>query len=499
MKKVIIIGAGLGGLVAGNLLVKKGHEVTIFESHTMPGGYVAGFHRKGFYFESGTLSLEGMPTVIKVMEDLGLSGRVEFVRQKLRMVANEFDAVPECLDDFKKLMYDAFPEEKSSMDAYFSEVDGMCKAMKPSGKPMPFVYDELKQAAEMASLIASGMGFLKVMKKYEGVTVSEFTERFFKKGSRAYLILNRVGYPDMPAWLLGMAMTSFYTDYWTVKNGMQYWSDRLAERFKIQGGKLRLGMNVDLIITHNEKALGVSANGEDYYADYVISASDYKKTFLTLLDNKSLIPPQSLEKIKNAAVSEGVFTVYLGLNIPNEELGQIMKVPHVLVYDESPDCDIYNPNDGDYFEKVAISLYSLSLVNPAHAPDGKSSLMIQALCPHKWMENWGGGDRKRYLELKNKVKETLIRKASAIIPDLREKIEISDAATPLTYEKFTRNTDGATSAWSWNPKKKFYDSIFKTNVRTPVKNLFIGSCWASQLGGIPGALGAAYECVKLIK
>ncbi|UCC13097.1 MAG: NAD(P)-binding protein, partial [candidate division WOR-3 bacterium] len=32
MSTIAIIGAGMGGLVAGNLLVKKGHKVTIFES-----------------------------------------------------------------------------------------------------------------------------------------------------------------------------------------------------------------------------------------------------------------------------------------------------------------------------------------------------------------------------------------------------------------------------------------------------------------------------------
>jgi len=67
------------------------------------------------------------------------------------------------------------------------------------------------------------------------------------------------------------------------------------------------------------------------------------------------------------------------------------------------------------------------------------------------------------------------------------------------YFGFTHNTDGATSAWSWNPNKKFYKNNMSVNIETPVKKLYIGSCWASQIGGVPGALAAAYQCVKKIK
>jgi phytoene dehydrogenase-like protein len=132
------------------------------------------------------------------------------------------------------------------------------------------------------------------------------------------------------------------------------------------------------------------------------------------------------------------------------------------------------------------------------APAGASSLMIQAMAPPRWLDNWGGGDRAAYETLKDRVKNVLIGKASALIPELRKHIVVEDAATPLTYERYTHNTDGASSAWSWNPRKRFYKSLLSSNVRTPIKNLFIGSCWATQLGGIPGAVSAALNCVKKI-
>ena len=69
-KKIIIIGSGIGGLVTGNLLAQKGHNVTMFESHHSPGGYTAGFWKKGFYFESGTLSFESSNMIFKAMKEM---------------------------------------------------------------------------------------------------------------------------------------------------------------------------------------------------------------------------------------------------------------------------------------------------------------------------------------------------------------------------------------------------------------------------------------------
>lgn len=98
------------------------------------------------------------------------------------------------------------------------------------------------------------------------------------------------------------------------------------------------------------------------------------------------------------------------------------------------------------------------------------------------------------------MKATLIERAEFIVPGLRNQIEFMDAATPLTYERYMGNTDGATSAWSWNPQKKFYEGgMMKITVKTAVKNLLIGSCWVGQIGGIPNALAAAYTCAKKIK
>lgn len=499
MKKIIIIGSGIGGLTAGNLLAKKGHKVTIFEAHSMPGGYTAGFYRKGFYFESGTVSFEASASVFKAMKDIGVFEKIDFVKQRFRFASEDFDGIPKNYDDYKKMICTAFPSDKEKLDMIFSDLDKIASLMEGANGPMPFFYSGLEMLTSMLPYIFSVPKLMKLSRQYDNMTSSEFAARYFEKDSKLFKLFSGFGYPDMSAMMVGSGLSGLFTELWTVKDGMQSWADILAENFIKLGGGLKLNAYVDKIITKNGAAVGVSCKNTVYNADYVISAGDYKKTLLNLLDNKGLIPQALRNSIDRASVSEGYFTVYLGLNISNEELGECMKVPHVFVYSGKPGCDIYNSEDREFFNKTSAELYSPSMVNPKLVPEGKSSLMLQAKAPYRWMDNWGGGDKEVYGQLKEKAMDAMIDSASRLIPGLKEYVEYKGAATPLTYERFTHNTAGASSAWSWNPKKKFYKSGIGVNIETPVKNLYIGSCWAMQIGGVPGALAAAYRCANKIK
>jgi len=470
MKKIIIIGSGIGGLVSGNLLCKKGHKVTIFESNHIPGGYTSGFWRNGFYFESGTFSFENSHDLFKLFKEIGIFEKLSLVRQKIRLIRNDFELVLDDYQKFKEKLFQAYPTEQDNLEKFFKELDGMYFATKGLFCPGESFFSFFKRAW-------AGIKFLKFFKKYSNVTTGEFTEKYFKKDSELYNLFANFGYPDMSASFLGGSFVTVMDDYWTFKDGMQSLADALSENFQKLGGELKLKSYVDKIITKDGKAIGVSCNGQDYFSDYVICASDYKNALLNLLDDKNLVPDELQEKIKNAQVSEGMFTAYLGLNLHNDELKKYLK-SHYTISD--------------------VTVYSHSLLNPKLAPEGKSSLMIQEVALTDWAKDLNLKDREQYFKFKEEKKKELIQKASKIIPDLENHIEFIDVATPATYEKFTHNVHGATSAWSWNPKKKFYENLLKTHIDTPVKNLLIGSCWAMQMGGVPGAVSAAKKCVKRI-
>ena len=52
-KRIVVIGAGIGGTGCGALLAKAGHDVTVLESHPFEGGRCAAFERDGFSFDFG--------------------------------------------------------------------------------------------------------------------------------------------------------------------------------------------------------------------------------------------------------------------------------------------------------------------------------------------------------------------------------------------------------------------------------------------------------------
>jgi phytoene dehydrogenase-like protein len=51
--RVVVVGAGIGGLTAGALLAKRGYQVTIFDQAIVPGGCASTFKRhEGYIIES---------------------------------------------------------------------------------------------------------------------------------------------------------------------------------------------------------------------------------------------------------------------------------------------------------------------------------------------------------------------------------------------------------------------------------------------------------------
>jgi len=58
--RIIVIGAGIGGLTAGALLAHRGYQVLILDQALVPGGCASTFKRRGFTFDVGATQVAGL-------------------------------------------------------------------------------------------------------------------------------------------------------------------------------------------------------------------------------------------------------------------------------------------------------------------------------------------------------------------------------------------------------------------------------------------------------
>ena len=110
--RVVVVGAGLGGLSAAMRLAGAGREVTVIEREDVPGGRAG---RVELESGSGTFHIDTGPTVL-TMPDL---------------IADAFDSVGEDMDDWLELtpvapLYRAFYPDGSRLDVH-ADVDEMAE------------------------------------------------------------------------------------------------------------------------------------------------------------------------------------------------------------------------------------------------------------------------------------------------------------------------------------------------------------------------------------
>jgi phytoene dehydrogenase-like protein len=503
---VIIIGAGIGGLTCGAALAKAGKKVLICEQYTQPGGYVTSFKRNGFTFDGGLQSFSSNGLVFPILQEFGLYDKVQFVRTDYQIITPDTRVKLNSLSQVKEEFKRVFPKAETEIEAYFQELDRLLipfEKMFGGDKPALPLLSGSQKATALFSFPFTNLGLLRKVIKYQGTTSLDLVKEYITD-TRLRLILASVGYyPIMSVMVMAGLWYTYMKDFWYPIGGMQKFANLFADLIEQNGSTISLRTRVDQIMVGNGMATGVKlADGREIRSKFVVSNIDWKQTFTKLIDRQYL-EEEFVTQIEKAKVSETTFCVHLGTDLDRSSFEglahHICCLPSYGKHFSERDT-----SDCAFFRDCGIWIALPSISDDSLAPQGKSVVTLLTNAPYDYLGKWkieGGRRAEAYRKLKAEVASQLIAIAEGVIPDLSRHIIVRDIATPLTYERYTFNSEGASAGWSWDPRLTFTTKYSSSvgSLETSIRKLFTCGHWCFSPGSVPTAMLTGRMVADIIK
>ena len=116
------------------------------------------------------------------------------------------------------------------------------------------------------------------------------------------------------------------------------------------------------------------------------------------------------------------------------------------------------------------------------------------LIPDRY-ENWSKLNKIEYKIQKKRVFESIINRLEKAYPGIKEELEYSEIATPVTMKRYTGNPEGAIYGFAQNPLTA---GLFRFPIKSPVSGLYFSGAWTYPGGGFTGVLWSGWACAHEI-
>ncbi len=464
MTKVIVIGAGIGGLTTAALLAKDGYDVTVMEAQTYPGGSASTYYHKGYRFDSGATVAGGFQPngphyLIGQILDLDWDVHtyepawvVHMPGRQVALTANNEDVLRN------------FPDSAAFWDEQ-ARIADLGWSLSAQGLPWPPT--DMSEAWQIAKvgitnlphdlqIIPFALMKTKQWMHLRGVADDPEFARFIDgqllisaqtTSSNAYALYS--------ATALDLARQGVYH----AEGGIGSIAEQLVGKLEEYGGTIEYRRHVTDIEVDDGRVAGIKAKKgrRDKQADFfpadVVVANVTPWSLEKLLGHAA---PASLRReTTQRSTTYGAFVVHLGLK-------------EDFLPDDFPDHHQFLMDvKGPLGEGRSLFMSVSPDWDDSRAPAGERAVTITT---HTKIQPWWDllqQDEDAYYARKDAYAETFIHNINKYIPGFKDAVTLVLPGTPVTYQFYTKRHKGMVGGF---PQTSLFNA---RGPRTEIPNLRI--------------------------
>lgn len=469
MNRVVVIGAGMGGMCAAARLAKLGHEVTIVEASPHYGGKCRSETIAGFTFDAGPTLL----TIPAVYRDF-FQRTGKHLGQVLTVepVDPSFDYR---FADGSSVLFANLSRKKTvaainstlgqgvgdEWDRALTDAEAMWDVSRE-----PFVERELRVKS---FITRSALRDLFIIKPWRSLRSIHFKDQRLQMIMDRYATYSGSDPRKAPLVLSTIAFIEEAFGAWHIKGGMGKLAEAVYQRCLELGVKFEFNAKVEKVITHRKRATGVLlGDGRTFEAEKVVANCDAATLYNTMIDPR--LAKAERRKIGKAQQSFAGFSIYLGLAGKNAELSH-----HTVLFPANYDAE-FDALFTTHSPVAEPTIYICAPRDETMAPAGCHSLSILVNAPTHGGFDWSDQDFAR------RYAEKIIDHVEARGIRIRDRIILQEIRTPLDLQNATFSPGGSIYGTSSNGARS---AFLRARNRSPINNLYLVGGSAHPGGGLP--------------
>ncbi len=489
--KVVIIGAGIGGLTTGALLAKAGYAVTVLEAQPYAGGSAGTFYRQGYRFDAGAtvaggFHATGPHALIGKLLDINWPVRQHDPAWVVHLPDRQISLTQDNADVVAK-----FPESA----AFWQEQSALADLgwqLSYAGMPWPPT-----DVAEVAQLVQTSLAHFPADLKFLPFAFSTVADWLRKRGLAdnqafrrfmdAQLLISAQTTSDKVNALWGAtALDLARQGVFHVEGGLGSLAQTLIDKIRSLGGEVLFRQQVRQIQVENGRVTGVharqgkrTARTDFYPADFVVG----NLTPWSLDDLLGEASPDSLKReVARLKPGWGAFVLHVGIQAAD------------LPADWPDHHQVIAEMDGPLGETRSLFLSMSPEWDASRAPAGQRAVTITT---HTQVQPWWDlldQSHAAYVARKEAYTERMLEYIERVLPGFNQRITLTLPGTPVTYNYFTGRHQGMVGGFP-------ITSLFKVrgprtglpNLRLVGDSIFPGQ---STAGVSLGALRVARDVLR---